>query len=763
MLLETLKGFVEHIIYKNPQNGYGVITLMAGEIEVTCTGVFLQLDEGECIEAEGGYVEHAVYGMQFRVDKFRIVAPEDRVAIERYLGSGAIKGIGAALAARIVRHFGDDTFRIIEEEPDKLVQVKGISMKKAREIAEQVEEKKDVREAMIFLQKYGISNTLAMKIYKQYGMGLYKVMQENPYKLAEDVSGIGFRIADEIASKIGIHTDSDYRIRSGILYTLLQAGAEGHVFLPEELLLEKAATMLELQPEQIQPQITNLAMDRKLVIKEKEVTQGPEHSHKQKCIYSISYYYAELNCARMLYELQKALDGAERFTALEIERLEKKIQILEQESAMKLDGLQRKAVMGAVQNGIFILSGGPGTGKTTTINMIIRYFAQEGMDIFLAAPTGRAAKRMTEATGFEAKTIHRLLELNGAVSEDDKANTGARFEKNELNPLEADVVIIDEMSMVDIHLFQSLLKAIAPGTRLVMVGDRNQLPSVGPGQVLKDLMESNKIATVVLSKIFRQAGESDIVVNAHYINEGKAIKLDNKSRDFFFLERDNVNVIYKHMILLITQKLPKYVHSGIYDIQVLTPMRKGALGVETLNTILQQYLNPPSPEKLELAHGDGVFRLGDKVMQIKNNYQLEWEILSQYGIAIDHGQGVFNGDVGVIREINTTAKTVVVEYDDMRRVTYQMSGLDEVELAYAITIHKSQGSEYPAVIMPLLTGPRLLFNRNLLYTGVTRAKNCVTILGSKDIVNQMIANESEQKRYTGLRERICEIMKEDGI
>lgn len=755
-ILDKLKGFVEHIIYKNPQNGYGVINLKVEDMEITCTGIFANLDEGESIEAEGSYIEHAVYGTQFKVERFVVVAPEDRVAVERYLGSGAIKGVGAALAARIVRRFGDDTFRIIEEEPHRLSEIKGISERKAREIAEQVEEKKDVREAMLFLQKYGISNALALKIYKQYGMGLYKVMQENPYRLAEDVSGVGFRIADEIASRIGIHTDSDYRIRSGILYTLLQAGAEGHVFLPEEMLLDKAAEMLGLTPEQIEPQIANLAIDKKLVIKERKL----DDTQKMTCIYGMSYYYAELNCARMLYELRQAFDGAERFTRVEMERLEKKIKKIEDSSRMELDGLQRKAVMEAVQNGIFILSGGPGTGKTTTINMIIRYFEQEGMDIFLAAPTGRAAKRMTEATGFEAKTIHRLLELNGDMSDDRQASS-VHFEKNELNPLEADVVIIDEMSMVDIHLFHALLKAVAPGTRLVMVGDRNQLPSVGPGQVLKDLMESGCIASVVLWKIFRQAGESDIVVNAHRINEGKQIKLDNKSRDFFFLERDNVNVIYKHMIQLITGKLPKYVHAGMFDIQVLTPMRKGALGVETLNGILQQYLNPPSAEKLEIAHGDNIFRLGDKVMQIKNNYQLEWEIVSKYGIAVDSGQGVFNGDVGIIKEINETAKTVVVEYDDMRRVTYPLNGLDEIELAYAITIHKSQGSEYPAVIMPLLSGPRMLFNRNLLYTGVTRAKSCVTILGSRDTVEQMIANENEQKRYTGLRERICEIMDED--
>jgi exodeoxyribonuclease V alpha subunit len=474
-----------------------------------------------------------------------------------------------------------------------------------------------------------------------------------------------------------------------------------------------------------------------------------------KCIYGMSFYYAELNCARMLYELQSAFEGADRFTADEIGRIENKIKNLEAANHIVLDEVQRKAVIEAVQNGIFILSGGPGTGKTTTINMIIRYFEAEGMDIFLAAPTGRAAKRMTEATGFEARTIHRLLELNGGMGDED--NNTVHFEKNELSPLEADVIIIDEMSMVDIHLFQALLKAISPGTRLIMVGDRNQLPSVGPGQVLKDLIESGHIPTVVLNKIFRQAGESDIVVNAHKINEGKPIKLDNKSMDFFFLERDNVDVIYKHMIQLIIEKLPKFVNAGKFDIQVLTPMKKGALGVEVLNGILQRYLNPPSPDKLEIAHGDGVFRVGDKVMQIKNNYQLEWEVLSKYGIAVDSGQGVFNGDVGIIREINETAKTVVVEYDDLRKVTYPVTGLDEIELAYAITIHKSQGSEYPAVIMPLLAGPKMLFNRNLLYTGVTRAKKCVTILGSSQMVNQMISNDSELKRYTGLKDRICEI------
>ena len=693
--MEHIKGYVEHIIFRNAENGYCVMNFVTSGMEITCVGTFPDIDEGESIEVYGEYVEHAVYGKQFRTESYEHVAPEDEVAVERYLGSGAIKGIGAAMASRIVKRFGADTFRVIEEEPERLAEIKGISIRKAREIGIQMEEKREMRDAMLFLQKYGISNALAVKIYKQYGSRLYAVMKENPYRLAEDVSGVGFKIADEIAGKIGIHTDSDYRIRSGLLYALMQAGLDGNVYLPDHILLEKAADLLGLQSQQLEPQLSNLMMDKKIVIKEKD---------EYKAVYGMSYYYAELNCARMLHEIRDALVTEHGLLPSEEAAIEKKIDKLTQALAkegqnMELDALQKQAVIDSVKEGVFILSGGPGTGKTTTINMIIRYFESEGYDIFLAAPTGRAAKRMTEATGVEAKTIHRLLELNGAMSDETKNVT---FERNELNPLEADVIIIDEMSMVDIFLFQSLLKAIAPGTRLIMVGDMNQLPSVGPGQVLRDLMESGCYSQVILKKIFRQAGTSDIVVNAHLINEGKQISLDNKSRDFFFLERDNVNVIYKHMIQLVTEKLPRYVNSSVFDVQVLTPMRKGMLGVETLNGILQKYLNPADARKQEIEHGDGILREGDKVMQIKNNYQLEWEIVSRYGIPIDKGQGVFNGDVGIVKSINTGTKTVVIEYEDMRRVTYPFSGLDEIELAYAITIHKSQGSEYPAVVMPLL-------------------------------------------------------------
>lgn len=739
--MDNITGYVDHIVYQNSDNGYTVMTLVTEGEEVTCVGMCKGLGQGENISAEGEYIEHPVYGRQFKIQTYETVAPTDRAGMERYLGSGAIRGVGEALAARIVKKFGDDTFRIIEEEPERLAEVKGISERKAQEIAVQMEEKKDLREALVYLQQYGISNTLAVKIYNTYGMEMYSVMRENPYRLAEDVSGVGFRIADEIAGRIGIHTDSDYRIRSGILYTLLQAVGEGHCFLPLELLLRRASELLGVSEENIRPQVDNLIMDRKLVA-------------KGDAVFAASYYYAELNCANMLRNLNIPMLEAENLPAQDM-AIRKRLERMAENLSMELDELQLKAVEESIKNGLFILSGGPGTGKTTTINMIIRYFESEGMDIFLAAPTGRAAKRMTEATGFEAKTIHRLLELNSALSDDDTRR--ASFERNQENPLEADVVIIDEMSMVDIQLFQALLKAILPGTRLILVGDVDQLPSVGPGQVLRDLMNSEAFPMVTLEKIFRQAGESDIVVNAHRINKGEQIALDNKSRDFFLLERNDVNVIYKHMIQLIREMLPKYVNATPFDIQVLTPMRKGSLGCETLNGILQRYLNPADPHKKEHSYGNTVFREGDKVMQIKNNYQLEWEIVGRYNIPIDKGMGVFNGDMGRVLEINETMSTLLVEFDDGRRVNYPFSGLEELELSYAITIHKSQGSEYPAVILPLLGGPRMLFNRNLLYTGITRARNCVTILGSSETVRNMIDNVSENRRYTALESRIREI------
>ena len=665
---------------------------------------------------------------------FEEKAPEDQEAIERYLGSGAIKGIGLAMAARIVRRFKEDTFRIIEEEPERLAEVKGISERKAMEIASQVNEKRDLRQAMIFLQQFGITMNLAVKIYNKYGQEVYGILKENPYRLADDIEGVGFRTADDIAAKAGIRTDSDFRVRSGILYTLLQASGEGHTFLPQEELTAKTSELLGIDKDIIEKNYMDLSIERKIIMKQ---------SGEQTQIYSASFYYMEANTATMLRELDIAYDVADA-------EIEQRIHNIEKQTGMQLDEHQVQAVKEAVRNGLLVITGGPGTGKTTTINTIIRYFEMEGMDIFLAAPTGRAAKRMSETTGFEARTIHRMLELNGGME------GSAGFERNETNPLETDLVIIDEMSMVDITLMNSLLKAIAPGTRLILVGDINQLPSVGPGSVLKDIIQSEAFNVVMLTKIFRQASTSDIIVNAHKINRGEEVSLDNKSMDFFFLKRYEADIIINVVLQLVKQKLPKFVDATPYDIQVLTPMRKGLLGVERLNGILQQYLNPPDKSKREKEHGDMVFREGDKVMQTKNNYQLEWEIRTKFGLTVDKGMGIFNGDMGIITEINDFAETMTVEFDEGRKVEYSYKLLDELELAYAITIHKSQGSEYPAVVIPLLSGPSMLMNRNLLYTAVTRARKCVTLVGNDTTFNQMIQNTSQQKRYSGLCDRIRE-------
>ena len=732
--MEKLAGYVEHIIYRNTDNGYTVLNLVSGEDEITCVGIFSTIAEGENIEATGDYTDHPTYGTQFKVVSFEEKAPEDQEAIERYLGSGAIKGIGLAMAARIVRRFKEDTFRIIEEEPELLVEVKGISERKAMEIASQVNEKRDLRQAMIFLQQFGITMNLAVKIYNKYGQEVYGILKENPYRLADDIEGVGFRTADDIAAKAGIRTDSDFRVRSGILYTLLQASGEGHTFLPQEELTAKTSELLGIDKDIIEKNYMDLSIDRKIIMKQ---------SGEQTQIYSASFYYMEANTATMLRELDIAYDVADA-------EIEQRINNIEKQTGMQLDEHQVQAVKEAVRNGLLVITGGPGTGKTTTINTIIRYFEMEGMDIFLAAPTGRAAKRMSETTGFEARTIHRMLELNGGME------GSAGFERNETNPLETDLVIIDEMSMVDITLMNSLLKAIAPGTRLILVGDINQLPSVGPGSVLKDIIQSEAFNVVMLTKIFRQASTSDIIVNAHKINRGEEVSLDNKSMDFFFLKRYEADIIINVVLQLVKQKLPKFVDATPYDIQVLTPMRKGLLGVERLNGILQQYLNPPDQSKREKEHGDMVFREGDKVMQTKNNYQLEWEICTKFGLTVDKGMGIFNGDMGIITEINDFAETMTVEFDEGRKVEYSYKLLDELELAYAITIHKSQGSEYPAVVIPLLSGPSMLMNRNLLYTAVTRARKCVTLVGNDTTFNQMIQNTSQQKRYSGLCDRIRE-------
>ena len=738
--METVSGYIEKIVYRNEENGYTVMTIVEDKEEITCVGTFRYINEGEYATLKGHFTVHPSYGEQLSVEEYEIKVPEDKAAIGRYLGSGAIKGVGPALADRIVRRFGEDTFRIIEEEPERLSQVKGISERMAMEIASQLEEKKDMRKAMIFLQKYGISMQLSVKIYEKYGQEMYNIIKYNPYKLADDIHGVGFKIADEIAMKAGISADSDFRIKCGILYVLTQAGGSGHAYLPMEELKARTEELLTILNGNFDKFITDLIIEKRVVVKD---------INGAKAVYASDYYYTELSIAVKLKDLNIKDNVSEDMIIRKIDRLQT-------DTGLMLDELQRQAVIEAANSGILIITGGPGTGKTPTINMIIKFFEEEGMDILLAAPTGRAAKRMTEATGVEAQTIHRLLELSGGP-DDDNISSAMRFERNENNPLEADVVIIDEMSMVDMFLMNSLLKAVAVGTRLILVGDINQLPSVGPGNVLKDIIHSMRFNVVKLTKIFRQANLSDIVVNAHRINEGQMIRLDNKSRDFLLVRRTDANAVINAMITLVREKLPKYVDAKVFDIQVMTPMRKGMLGVERLNRILQQFLNPESSDKEEKEYGDGLFRQGDKVMQIKNNYQTEWEIRGRNKIAVERGTGIFNGDIGIIRAINNYTELMEVEFDEGKFVTYSFKQLDELELAYAVTIHKSQGSEYPAVVMPLLSGPRQLMSRNLLYTGVTRAKKCVCIVGVEDAVTDMINNENEQKRYSGLKERITEI------
>ncbi len=742
-----IEGCVEEIVYRNDENGYTVFELATkgNDIEVTCVGSFSYISEGEYLKMECQETHHPTYGLQYRVITSETVEPEDAEAMRKYLGSGAIKGVGEKMAAKIVEKFKDETFRVIEEEPERLTAIKGISERIAMEISSRFYEKREQRTSMMFLQKYGISGALAVKIYKKYGNGLYEVLRKNPYRMAEEIRGVGFKTADDIARRNEIPIDIQFRIRAGILYVLSEAVGQGHTFLPEDRLKQETAALLGVSEDDLGIQLDKLMLERKIVYD----TVGDV----AKAVYPAPFYYMELNTSRMLLDLACTMN-ADR------EKVVKKLETIERKLDVELDELQRKAVISAVTNGVFVLTGGPGTGKTTTINAIIHFFESEGMDILMAAPTGRAAKRIAETTGREAFTIHRLLQVKvgtDGMDREENDNTfreRVMFDRNESNPLEADVIIIDEMSMVDVSLMCSLLKAIAPGTRLILVGDVNQLPPVGAGNVLKDVIASGLFKTACLTTIFRQATESDIVKNAHKINSGRSIVMDNKSRDFFFIKRDNPNDVAGVVVTLVRDKLPGYVHATSADIQVLTPTRKGELGVERMNSILQMYLNPVSDKKKEKEYNGIVFREGDRVMQTKNNYQLEWENRNKKGFVLSSGSGIYNGDCGVIRRINTYASEMEIEFDEDKLVHYPFSGLDELELAYCVTVHKSQGSEYPAVVLPLLSGPVQLFTRNLLYTAVTRAKSCVTIVGSSEAVDRMIANMHEQKRYSGLEKQL---------
>lgn len=756
------EGIVSKIIYRNEGNQYIVFAVETSDGEdETFVGYISGIEEGMYILAKGEYVEHPSYNLQFKVVEYEVRMPDNLVSMERYLGSGVIKGVGEIMAKRVIKKFGTDTFRVMEEEPERLAEIKGISERKANEIGVQFIEKQAMREALMFLSEFGISPNLAVKIFNEYGQKMYTIVKQNPYRIAEDISGVGFKIADSIAEKAGIGRTSDFRVRAAILYTLNQATGLGHLYLPKKLLLSWTRQLLaksdstesegmyyyedsefQIEEEVIEIQLMNLQIEGKVIFRELE---------GEVIIYASNHYHRELDVARILLETKSTIKIPD-------EVLDDTIHSIETMEHITLDELQREAIRQAVRQGVLVITGGPGTGKTTTINAIIKYFEMEELELLLAAPTGRAAKRMTEATGYTAQTIHRLLELNGGVSEEND-NAGIRFERNASNPLEADVIIIDEMSMVDLALMHALLLAVMPGTHLILVGDENQLPSVGAGNVLKDIIRSSCVPVVSLNRIFRQEAGSAIVENAHKINKGEPIQMDNKSRDFFYLPRISTKEVAKEVGLLLTRKLPNYVNCLGKEIQVLTPMRNGELGVGNLNIELQKVLNPPSPKKREKELNNGtVFREGDKVMQIRNNYKLEWVIYSDKGrFRVEEGVGVFNGDMGVIKEIDGYNEEIVVLLDDDKEIRYPYSLIDELELSYAITIHKSQGSEYPAVVLPLFSGPRVLMNRNLLYTAVTRAKQCVVIVGNGRLVESMIQNNDEQKRYSSLDVRLKEL------
>lgn len=742
----NVTGEVEDIIYHNKENGYTVFTLAADGDELTCVGTIPQIHSGETLEIHGNWTMHAIYGRQVQVQFYEKSMPTTVAGMEKYLASGFIKGIGEKTAHRIVEKFGEATFYVIEEKPDLLTDIRGISYQRAQRISETFCEQHELRRAMMYLQSFDISPAYAMKIYKKYKARTFDIVQKNPYRLADDVAGIGFRLADKMAASAGISADDPNRIKSALKYILHQAAANGDCYLPKETLIRQAVELLELHPQAIENSVRELQVDGQL---------WQERLDGEECVYLNYYYYAEMAVAKRLLELSM------EYEAPNMEVIAREILRVEQETGVKLAKEQRLAVLEAMSCGVLIITGGPGTGKTTTINTILRLLQREEQEVVLAAPTGRAAKRMTEATGMEAQTIHRLLGIN-FVNEDNRRQT---FDKNEEDPIEADVIIIDESSMVDIVLMQALLRAVESGSRIIFVGDVDQLPSVGAGNVLKDMIRSERLKVVRLQHVFRQAQESAIIRNAHRINQGEEPILNEAGTDFFFMRRAYAEEVAGTIQELVTKRLPKFTGcDGLQEMQILTPMRKGVLGVQNLNQLLQQTLNPAEEDKREVNFRKIIFREGDKVMQIKNNYNLVWRSY-QNGKQIEEGLGVYNGDAGIILSIDTDAEKLRVSFDDGKIVDYDFGQLEELELAYAITIHKSQGSEYPVVILPIYSGPPMLMTRNLLYTAVTRAKTLVVLVGLRETVSSMIRNDREVGRHTGLAQRIrnlYDFMHEEG-
>ncbi|CEQ11295.1 DNA helicase [[Clostridium] sordellii] len=738
--MEKIEGMISDIVFKNEDNGYVIAHLSNENNDVVIVGCMPTLTVGESIEVEGKWVNHKTYGTQFEVSSFMPVTPSSIEGIYVYLSSGMIKGIGEKMAKRIIDKFGVDTLDIIQNSPHRLSEVEGIGSKKIEQIAKSYEDNRELRNIIMQLSPYGITPNLCLKIYKKYKNKAVDVISRNPYKLAEDVRGIGFKVADKIAENLGIDKLSKDRIMQGILYSLNQSLASGHTYLPKDILVQESSKLLGVEKEYILDCILGLAYDQKI-----HIEKGLGHEDH---IYLIPYYLSENGVCKQIIKLAQS-----DFKDLNID-VEKEIEKVEEETGIKLANNQALAVKEAIKSGLVVITGGPGTGKTTTINTIIKVFENNEQEVLLAAPTGRAAKRMSETSNKEAKTIHRLLEMGYATDSEELV-----FLKDEEDPIKADVVIVDEVSMVDIVLMYSLLKAIKPGTRVILVGDSDQLPSVGAGNVLKDIIDSKVINVVRLNEIFRQAQESMIVVNAHRINQGLPLHLNVKGKDFFFIKKDTNEKILKEIVGLVSTRLPKFYNlDKLKDIQVLAPMRKGDLGVANLNIELQKYLNKEEKYKVEETLQKRIFRVGDKVMQIKNNYTKKWETEDKS----ESGEGIYNGDIGYIYHIDKENKIIYVLFDQTKIVSYEYSELDELDHSFCTTIHKSQGSEFPAIVIPVTWAPPMLLNRNLLYTAVTRAKKLVVLVGDVKYLEYMIRNNKTNDRHSNLSKKLNRL-KEEGM
>ncbi|MFR8870687.1 ATP-dependent RecD-like DNA helicase [Paraclostridium sordellii] len=738
--MEKIEGMISDIVFKNEDNGYVIAHLSNENNDVVIVGCMPTLTVGESIEVEGKWVNHKTYGTQFEVSSFMPVTPSSIEGIYVYLSSGMIKGIGEKMAKRIIDKFGVDTLDIIQNSPHRLSEVEGIGSKKIEQIAKSYEDNRELRNIIMQLSPYGITPNLCLKIYKKYKNKAVDVISRNPYKLAEDVRGIGFKVADKIAENLGIDKLSKDRIMQGILYSLNQSLASGHTYLPKDILVQESSKLLGVEKEYILDCILGLAYDQKI-----HIEKGLGHEDH---IYLIPYYLSENGVCKQIIKLAQS-----DFKDLNID-VEKEIEKVEEETGIKLANNQVLAVKEAIKSGLVVITGGPGTGKTTTINTIIKVFENNEQEVLLAAPTGRAAKRMSETSNKEAKTIHRLLEMGYATDSEELV-----FLKDEEDPIKADVVIVDEVSMVDIVLMYSLLKAIKPGTRVILVGDSDQLPSVGAGNVLKDIIDSEVINIVRLNEIFRQAQESMIVVNAHRINQGLPLHLNVKGKDFFFIKKNTNEEILKEIVGLVSTRLPKFYNlDKLKDIQVLAPMRKGDLGVANLNIELQKYLNKEEKYKVEETLQKRIFRVGDKVMQIKNNYTKKWETEDKS----ESGEGIYNGDIGYIYHIDKENKIIYVLFDQTKIVSYEYSELDELDHSFCTTIHKSQGSEFPAIVIPVTWAPPMLLNRNLLYTAVTRAKKLVVLVGDVKYLEYMIRNNKTNDRHSNLSKKLNRL-KEEGV